>query len=111
MIPSITYNGSELKVNEEIPRNLTDIPPPGAPELAWIFAPISLPLIAPSKVTGRVVPLRSSLDKRATDVAAFERLMLEAKPVTTTSSRRAALSLSAILRGPEVEVAATSVDA
>ena len=34
MIPSITYNGSELKVKDEIPRNLTDIPPPGAPELA-----------------------------------------------------------------------------
>ena len=54
-----------------------------------MLAPASLPLIAPSKVVGVELPVKSADVNLATDVPTFERLILDAKPVTTTSSKRA----------------------
>ena len=49
-IPSTTYSGSTLPMMVETPRRLSWMPPPGAPELAWISAPGILPWSALSSV-------------------------------------------------------------
>src|SRR5687768_17509326 len=77
--------GWELATNEVIPRSLTEMPPPGAPELAEMFAPVNLPYNAPSSVDCWAPPT-SSFDE--TEETAFATLLLfteVAKPVTTTS--------------------------
>ena len=70
---------------EETPLNLTEKPPPGAPLFALICAPDILPCIAPSSVTGLVEPVNCFALIVPTEFARFERFMLVAKPVTTTS--------------------------
>src|SRR5689334_5573273 len=79
-------NGCEFPTSEVMPLNFIDIPPPGAPEFAEMFEPVTLPYNAPSSVGSTVVPT-NSFD--VTSETAFARFLLfteEARPVTTTSS-------------------------
>ena len=86
-MPSIINNGSDEPLMEVIPRNLIEIPPPGAPELEVIFAPLNLPYKAPSVVVGGTTPVNSADDMDATELAAFPRFTFVARPVTTTCSK------------------------
>ena len=70
---------------EETPLKRTEKPPPGAPLFALICAPEILPCIAPSRVTGRVEPVNCFALIVPTEFARFERFILVAKPLTTTS--------------------------
>ena len=65
-------------------------------------APATLPCKAASSVTGRVWPTSSWALTVATLLARFERLMLVARPVTTTSSRARVSGTSVTASGAPV---------
>ncbi len=84
--PSITYSGSEAPLIEETPRRLSCTPPPGAPELAVMFAPAIFPCSALSTLS-EGVRFSSSLVMVATAFARLRRATVVAWPVTTIPSR------------------------
>ncbi len=78
-----------------------DRPPPGAPELATILAPVILPLSAASKVCAGAAPASSLAEMVATELAAFLLFTVVARPVTITSSSLAMSSSSTTCSGAE----------
>src|SRR5258708_6572743 len=71
--PSTTYRGCVLPYTEVTPLNFTEMPPPGAPELAFIYAPEIFPSRAASKVCAGEIPF-SSLDEIV--ATAFDKFLL-----------------------------------
>src|SRR5438876_4329555 len=85
--PSTTYSGSDEPLIDVTPRIRICIPPPGAPELAWMDAPTTFPCSACSTVCAETRATSSPLTV-ATAFARFRRSTPVACPVITTSDRR-----------------------
>src|ERR1700722_15538913 len=95
--PSTTYKGWVLPYTEVTPRSLTEMPPPGEPEFALIYAPGIFPSRAASNVCAGAPSFNSFEEMVATALARFRLFTVVARPVTTTSSRWATSSSSRIL--------------
>src|SRR5664279_2466951 len=102
--PSTTYKGCVLPYTEVTPRSFTEIPPPGAPELALIYAPEIFPSRAASKVCAGETPF-NSLDVIV--ATAFDKFLLltdVVNPVTTISSSLATSSVNVTCRSEAFSV-------
>ena len=85
IIPSTTKSGSALALIEETPRSRTCTPPPGAPSLRWMLAPVTFPCSAASTVCAGV-SVRSSDLTVEMETPRLRRSVRETRPVTTISS-------------------------